>query len=490
MTTYAVLEIAENVFNVGSGFTKLDMRGFTLNKIKKIVESIEEKMDIILRTPLKIALDYLTSATTLLMQDIYEDAYDKLETVEMEATRAFHYISQDEKSTGNLRECISALKLLVFSKLMRYSYDKEKKVFLPYRILKRNVKLAICEELEKLVNDCLEQSEMVKNSKWFLSKSKETKITDSVDLILTMTYPYISEGKGWTSFTTEIAEDSLTSVEVTVKPQYVPSGEEDETEVIIGTRKGEVSCPIRVKMWRTRGCVVLSSPFCKDKIKFSSLEDEVSKTVEVQGTLPTLVISSLGVTAEGWAGKTFGQYEYRGLHNGYPSYRQRHSLHTSTELLYYIYRGNHNNWWVGWCLGQEDGDLYNESTSYLGNDWSFRMLSCVFMCYHVCSVPQSGWRCYDGDWRDDPQLTVVPGELDSCETVTISGADKYQRCNGDYVTTGQYSRGVRVFKHSSRDLYLCCMPGNSYWWVTDHIEDKGPALYSHIEHHLQILILI
>ena len=385
MTTYAVLEIAENVFNVGSGFTKLDMRGFTLNKIKKIVESIEEKMDIILRTPLKIALDYLTSATTLLMQDIYEDAYDKLGTVEMEATRAFHYISQDEKSTGNLRECISALKLLVFSKLMRYSYDKEKKVFLPYRILKRNVKLAICEELEKLVNDCLEQSEMVKNSKWFLSKSKETKITDSVDLILTMTYPYISEGKGWTSFTTEIAEDSLTSVEVTVKPQYVPSGEEDETEVIIGTRKGEVSCPIRVKMWRTRSCVVLSSPFCKDKIKFSSLEDEVSKTVEVQGTLPTLIISSLGVTAEGWAGKTFGQYEYRGLHNGYPSYRQRHSLHTSTELLYYIYRGNHNNWWVGWCLGQEDGDLYNESTSYLGNDWSFSMLSCVIMCVHVLS---------------------------------------------------------------------------------------------------------
>ena len=41
LTTVAVLETAENVLNIGSGFTKLDTTGFTLAHIKKIVENIE-----------------------------------------------------------------------------------------------------------------------------------------------------------------------------------------------------------------------------------------------------------------------------------------------------------------------------------------------------------------------------------------------------------------------------------------------------------------
>ena len=61
LTTVAVLETAENVLNIGSGFTKLDTTGFTLAHIKKIVENIEKKVDVILDTPMKLALDYIQS---------------------------------------------------------------------------------------------------------------------------------------------------------------------------------------------------------------------------------------------------------------------------------------------------------------------------------------------------------------------------------------------------------------------------------------------
>ena len=43
----------ENVLNIGSAFTKLDSTGFTLANIKKIVQNIDEKVDVILDTPMK-----------------------------------------------------------------------------------------------------------------------------------------------------------------------------------------------------------------------------------------------------------------------------------------------------------------------------------------------------------------------------------------------------------------------------------------------------
>merc|ERR1712079_195133 len=126
---------------------------------------------------------------------------------------------------------------------MRCCYDKEKKVFLPYRILKMNIKGAVAEELEKLVKDCLSLSEEVKSKKWFLSKAKENEIQDTVDTVLTITYPYISEGHGWTNSFTEIHEDSETYFVITLNLQYIPY--EDKTTVIIGTMRGETSRPVK-----------------------------------------------------------------------------------------------------------------------------------------------------------------------------------------------------------------------------------------------------
>ena len=446
VTTCAILEVAERVFNVGSGVTKLDMTAFTLNRIKNLVEKIDKKVDIILKTPFLDAVNSLESAITLMKHEMFEDAYDNLRRVEDNAKTAFNYASQNEKSKANFRASINAVKLLVFSKVLRYSYDKERKIFLPHGALKKNIKVAISEELEELVNKCLVQSEKMKKKLFFRSKKmKEKKIEDTVDAVLTMTFPYISEGRGWIKINKETTEDTATSVEVTVKPQFIPEGEEDRTECVIGTIQGGTS--LRAEIWRSEGCVVVKFPHCRDTIKFSSLQDEVKKTLKVWPQY--LIVSSVGVTADSiLSGDTFGQYEYRKDHNEIPYYRQRHTVDNKATALNYIYRGPDRKWWVGWKHGEKEGRLYNESISD--------------------SVPRSGWRSRVGpdDWRDDQELSVTPGELDNCGTITISGAEESPQCNGDYSSIGQFCRGVLVFKHSSRALYLCCLRGGSQWRLT------------------------
>ena len=165
----------------------------------------------------------------------------------------------------------------------------------------------------------------------------------------------------------------------------------------------------------------------------------------------SLTISSLGRGADSvWSGVTFGLYVYQGEEEGVEFYKQHHTVDSRTSQLSYIYRGPDQRWRVGWTLGGLEGFLHNQSTGD--------------------SPPSSGWRCNFGvDWREDPELTVSPGVFDICGTVSISGAERYPQCNGDYTPTGQFSRGVLVFKHSIRDLYLVCQPGYWHWWVTDHL---------------------
>jgi len=453
IATYAVLETAEHVFNVGSGFVKMDVTGFTLNRIKNIAESIEEKMDIVLGTPIKLAFTFLNDAMDMFIRGSYEEAYLKLDQVITNATQAFHFAAQNEKKITSFKESIKAIKFLVFAKVLRNCYDKDRKQFLPYIMLDTSKKLLISDQLERLVKDCLVQSEKMRKRDFIHQyllpnkKDRENDIQDTVDKVLSMTYPYISQGKGWTNINTEIAVDTTTSVEVTVKPFYVPDGEEDKTKISFGKRKGDG--PITVDIWRTDSCIVVSSANGLEKIEFSSLEDEVNMTIPVWP--PSVMISSAGPTAESirYCG-IFGEYEYQGFREGIGHYRQRHTV--QSEGLFYIYRGSEDRWLVGQTLDGEAGLLYNESPSE--------------------AIPRDGWQFQDENEKLDQFLTVRAGKLD-VGTVTITGADKSPRCNGDYEATGEYSMRRLVFKHNTEDLYLCCPPDYSHWWVSDHATGSG-----------------
>ena len=68
-----MLEVAENVFQVGKGFTSLDLTGFKLYQIKKGIDRIERKVDKLLEAPMKLASRYYDDALDMLMCKQFKD---------------------------------------------------------------------------------------------------------------------------------------------------------------------------------------------------------------------------------------------------------------------------------------------------------------------------------------------------------------------------------------------------------------------------------
>ena len=89
ITNYAILETAEHVFSIGSGFVKADMTGFTLTQILQTVQRIEGKVDTMLKEPLNSAIDFFDSAILEIKRESFKDAYNSLDKVIENATKAF-----------------------------------------------------------------------------------------------------------------------------------------------------------------------------------------------------------------------------------------------------------------------------------------------------------------------------------------------------------------------------------------------------------------
>merc|ERR1719187_1499066 len=99
------------------------------------------------------------------------------------------------------------------------------------------------------------------------TKRIKGKIQDLIDSVLRVTYPYISEGKGWTKMMQDIPFDRK-HVSLTVDPNLLPDGEEDGAELLLGRKQeGEEVDILRVKIWRKDGMVVLASK--KSRQEFS-----------------------------------------------------------------------------------------------------------------------------------------------------------------------------------------------------------------------------
>ena len=113
----------------------------------------------------------------------------------------------------------------------------------------------------------------------------------------------------------------------------------------------------------------------------------------------------------------------------------------------------------------------------------------IYHTISLVSVPRYCWTnwtireqdtIYDCDVSyDDNDVYVALGALD-CGTVTISRAEKFPQCNGDYRSTGQYSRGLMVFKHATSRLFLCCVVGAHYWRGMDWM-NYPDAQYSNLK---------
>ena len=142
-------------------------------------------------------------------------------------------------------------------------------------------------------------------------------------------------------------------------------------------------------------------------------------------------------------------------HNSAPAFQQRHTVSDETLFLYKLER---NLWAVGRTLGSEDYVLKCTTTTTSlpspSETWQYRKLG--------------------GDkWISDPGLKMRRGELPPCQTIRVevrgAAGGAQSECAGDYSPTGDWCRGLQVFKHHQSKLYLSVW---WWWWGRWYISDR------------------
>ena len=253
ITTMVVLEVAQDILNVGSAAYNIDMTALTLHQIKNTVERIEKKVDKFLKEPLETALSLFNDAITEVINNCYEEAFENLKEVILNAKKGLNLVKGKGISIESFGEYIKAARLIAFSTILRHSYQKKEKIFLPIFMLSADNEKVISDKLESVVNDCLEQKESVNVKTMFrVNEGKKTLVQDMLDSLLKVTYPYISQAKKWTDMNNDLSS-SEEMKKVTLMPKYLPLGFEDKTELQFGF-KIEKSIPdlFKVDVWKSR----------------------------------------------------------------------------------------------------------------------------------------------------------------------------------------------------------------------------------------------
>ena len=422
-STYAILEIAENVIGVGSGFVKFDTTGLTLAQIKESIKRIEGKIDVLLETPLKLAKDRFRAAMNMIIHKDLKKAYETLNTVIDHATQAFYYMDSEDMTIKNFEACIQATQLLIFANIARFCYDEKSEAFLPFLNLTEEKKSMIATELMDIVKRCLENKNHVKKDFFSRSSEHKSKVQDTLDTILKVTYPFISEGKGWTKSTKKLTMEHNT-VTFSVMPKFVPMGIKDRVALNLGLytqenryNKGEI--------WRSKDTVSI----CGYQRKISS-ESEL-----VDFSLNFITITSSGGTAK-FQGGVLGQYCYD-PDTGFYLQTSTEKGHENYNQPRYIYPVD-DVWCVGDAPGVKAGALKNPTKSQ--------------------SLPLVGWMYSDDKtFHADTTLVISPGPLSSlCDRITVSASGPAAEVQspklGEFSRTEMWWNGRPVFRNSQGQL--------------------------------------
>ena len=117
VTKAAILEGAA-LIGIGGGIAKLDMTGFQLAKLQRQVEAINLKLEIVLSTPLELAIDFLGKAMRHMESQNATDTIKELEKVKDHAMQAFHFVKGQGATTDNLKHAVRAKQLSIFRDLL------------------------------------------------------------------------------------------------------------------------------------------------------------------------------------------------------------------------------------------------------------------------------------------------------------------------------------------------------------------------------------
>ena len=332
LTTMVVLETAQHVLNIGQGIAEIDMSALTLHQIKNTVKRIEGKVDRILQEPLNTAKRFFDNAIIEITNKSYNDAYQTLDRVIENAMKGLDYACD---SVESFEECAKATKLIVFSTILRHSYDEGRRCFKPIFMLSEEKQKLIGDKLESIVEELSKRKDKVKTTGIFGIKAKKSRVQNMFDSVLKIVYPYVSQARKWTDMKRKVEK----KVKLPLMPKYLPDGKEDSAEMIVGVRDG--SSVVRVNVWREKDIV-----YCKYGAK------TFRKTIKHKPELLMLeldpcpgpiTLSFTGDAAEKWAAYQ-GEYHLTDQeHNGAPVYRNSHDT--------YLYTFEDGTWRAGYVIG-------------------------------------------------------------------------------------------------------------------------------------------
>ena len=341
------------------------------------------------------------------------------------------------------------MQIILFAQMMRFSFDEENNIYIPFNLLPLENQNLLTKQISDHVKEILDLEKIIKIGGFFRkSKTEKHKKQNLVDSILRIAYPYISEGRGWSSVWTKLPP--MGKIEITVLPEFVPDGKEDKTRVSIGISHGK---RVEVFIWRSEHGLEVSTT--SEKFSFSDPGEEMRIHIPIQ----TLMMTSTGLSADYYGG-SFGEYQQVGEHEGAVLYQQ---THTVAGEVYKLYR-NQKGWRVGSSF---NGARLRSSKSERKSD----------------VPPKTGWK-YSGkeQWIADPALTLELGSLPHCGQITISAtggaAREWPDDLGVFTQTEMVSAGRRVFRQQGGSRVLCCRPGTHGWGVKDSVESYGSSILS------------
>ena len=257
LTKAAILETAQLV-GIGAGLAKIDLMSFEMAQLKKQVEEINAKLDVILSAPLKLAVDFFGKAMRHMESENISGVLKEMEEVKRQAMQAFRYAEGQGAKNKNLKSAVLATQLVILAEILVESYDQ--KTIVPFSLLDEKKKRAIALLIEDEITSMQTFHNSYSGSMLTFNKAeKAKKKQDILDRLLQSAYPFISEGRGLTS---PLKELKLPSV-LRVLPVFLPEGKEDSASLIIGQQEGR---QVKVEVWRQEDRVFCSFG-CSAKIK-------------------------------------------------------------------------------------------------------------------------------------------------------------------------------------------------------------------------------
>ena len=164
LTKMVIAGVAEHIFPAiaSVGFNGINLSALQLAAIKKSIKEVDHKVSVGLVEHFKTATRDFDEALVQIRYEMYDEANIYLRKVIDEARRAFSIREGldeniDRVPLASFRELMNSARMLMFSKILVYSFDEEMNTYLPHLALPKNKKTYLEIQVANLAEECIEK---------------------------------------------------------------------------------------------------------------------------------------------------------------------------------------------------------------------------------------------------------------------------------------------------------------------------------------------